>query len=138
MGIDIYCSHCTNIEDKQIFFFRRKLLDILRTYLKEKNYEKELKYIHWFYREEEDDKDRVLTITEEEKTEAIKLLTEKELDGLFFWIFLGQDDIITPYQATRFLKTFVQIKHCMEKNERFYNISIISHCANKSHILNCY
>lgn len=136
MGIDISCSRCNEIEDKQIFFFRRKLLDILRTYLKEKNYEKELKYIHWFYREEEDDKDRVLTITEEEKTEAIELLKEKELDGLFFWIFLGQEDIITPYQATRFLKTFDKIKHLLD--EKFYNLHTIYHCYKKGHNLQCW
>lgn len=136
MGIDINCSCCDEIEDKQIFSFRRKLLDILRTYLKEKNYEKELKYIHWFYREEEDDKDRVLTITEEEKTEARELLKEKELDGLFFWIFLGQEDIITPYQAGRFLKTFDKIKHFMD--EKFYNLHTIYHCYKKGHNLQCW
>lgn len=136
MGIDIHCSCCDEIEDKQIFSFRRKLLDVLRKYLKEKNYEKELKYIHWFYREEEDDKDRVLTITEEEKTEAIELLKEKELDGLFFWIFLGQEDIITPYQSTRFLKTYNKIKHLMD--ETFYNLNTIYHSYKKGHNLQCW
>ena len=138
MGIEIYCSVCKNIEDRQSFSSKRKLLDLLRKYLREQNFKKELKYIHWLYREDQDDKDRVLTITEEEKLEAKELLVEKKLDGLFFWIRLDNESIITPYQATRFLKTFVQIKNCMEKNERFYNIGIISHSANKSHILNCY
>lgn len=136
MGIDINCSCCRDIEDKQIFSFRRKLLDILRIYLKEKNYEKELKYIHWFYRYEEDDEERVLTITEEEKKEAIQLLEEKELDGLFFWIFLGQEDIIRPTQAGRFIKTYNKIKHLMD--EKFYNLHTIYHCYQKGHTLQCW
>lgn len=136
MGINIHCSCCDGIEDKQTFSFRRKLLDILRKYLKEKNYEKELKYIHWFYREENDDEERVLTITEEEKTEAIELLKEKELDGLFFWIFLDEDDTIRPYHARRFLKTYHKIKHLMD--ETFYNLHTIYHCYNKGHDLQCW
>lgn len=136
MGININCSRCTNIEDKQTFFFRRKLLDILRKYLKEQNYEKELKLIHWFYREEKDDEERVLTITEEEKTEALELLKEKELDGLFVWIFLDEDDTIRPYQAGQFLKTYNKIKHLMD--EKFYNLHIIYHCYNKGHNLECW
>lgn len=86
MGIEIYCSVCKNIEDRQSFSSKRKLLDLLRKYLREQNFKKELKYIHWLYREDQDDKDRVLTITEEEKLEAKELLAEKKLDGLFFWI----------------------------------------------------
>ena len=136
MGININCSRCKNIEDKQTFSFRRKLLDILRKYLKEQNYEKELKLIHWFYREENDDEERVLTITEEEKTEALELLKEKELDGLFFWIFLDEDDTIRPYQAGRFLKTYNKIKHLMD--EKFYNLHTIYHCYNKGHDLECW
>lgn len=136
MGININCSSCTDVEDKQTFFYRREFLDILRKYLKEQNYEKELKYIHWFYREEEDDEERVLEITEEEKKEALELLKEKELDGLFFWIFLDEESIITPYQAGRFLKTYDKIKHLMSK--KFYNLFIIYHCYKKGHYLECW
>lgn len=136
MGIDINCSRCRHIEDKQVFYFRRELLDVLRNYLKQQNYEKELKYINWFYQYETDDIERVLTITEEEKAEAIQSLEEKELNGLFFWIFLEEEDIITPYQAGRFIKTYEKIKHLMDR--KFLNLSILYHCYTKGYNLECW
>lgn len=138
MGIDISCSKCPSFEGKQIFSYRRQLLDALRKYLSvnKETHEKELKYINWFYREEDDDNERVLTITEEEKTEAKKLLNEKDLDGLFCWTFLDQEDIITPYQAGRFLKTFKKIQPYF--NEKFLDLNILTHCYYKNHNLQCW
>ena len=136
MGIDINCSCCEGIQDKQIFSFRRKLLDALREYVKNENYEKELKYLNWLVRYDEEDKDRVLSITDEERIEAKELLKEKDLDGLFFWICLEEEDVITPYQAGRFLKTYDKIKDYI--HERFLNLSIIRHCYGKGHKLICW
>ena len=124
---------CDEIDDKQIFSSRRKLLDALRKYVKAKNYQKELKYLNWLVRDDEEDEDRVLTITEEERIQAKELLKEKDLDGLFFWICLEEGDIITPYQAGRFRQTYVKIKDYLD--EKFYNLGTLRHCYVKGHRL---
>ena len=87
MGIDVYCKQCRRWLGKQCFFYRAELLDALRAYLKEnnENHELELKLIHWLYRYQEDDEERVTTITEDEKQKAKEQLREHKLDGLFCW-----------------------------------------------------
>ncbi len=64
-----------------------------------KNHELELKLINWLYREDEDDEERVLTITDDEKQKALQQLEENKLDGLFCWIFLEQEDYISYRSA---------------------------------------
>tara|TARA_X000000950_G_C13539157_1_gene506867 strand:- start:236 stop:412 length:177 start_codon:yes stop_codon:yes gene_type:complete len=58
-----------------------------------------LKLINWLYREDEDDEERVLTITDDEKQKALQQLEENKLDGLFCWIFLEQEDYISYRSA---------------------------------------
>ena len=99
-------------------------------------HEIELKYINWFYREEPDDKNKVLNITDEEKEEAKRLLKEKNLDGMFFWIFLHQEDYIHYTQAQKFLQTFDIVKGYM--TERFLDYNILYHAASKKHNLECW
>ena len=72
MGIDVYCEQCKRWLGKQCFSYRAELLDALRAYLKEnkENHELELKLINWLYRYEEDDEERVTTITEDEKQKS--------------------------------------------------------------------
>lgn len=137
MGINVNCSDCT-FESKQCFCYRRQLLDALRAYLKEnkKNHEIELKYINWFYRYDEDDDERVEDMTEEEKEEAQKLLREKNLDGLFCWIFLTEESYISYTKARQFLVTYVIIKDFMK--ERCMDLDILQHAAYRKHNLQCW
>lgn len=137
MGINVNCADCT-FEAKQCFCYRRELLDALRAYLKEnkENHEIELKYINWFYRYEEDDEERVVDMTEEEKEEAQKLLCEKKLDGLFCWIALTEESYISYTTARRFLETYAIVKDFMK--ERCMDIDILQHAAYKKHNLQCW
>ena len=138
MGINIYCTQCEALQDeKQCFSSKRDLMDALRRYLvKNKDtHEIELKYINWFYREEDDDKYRVLNITEEERKEAKRLLNEKNLDGMFFWMCLDEDSHIHYTQARDFFKTFQIVKSFM--TERFLDSNILYHAASKKHNLKC-
>ena len=137
MGIDVHCNEC-DFEGKQCFVYKRLLLDALRRFLKNnaEKYPLELKYINFHYRYEEDDKDRVLEMTEKDQESARDLMKENGLDGLFVWIDLQQDDYISVYRAIRFLKAFDMIKHCMEG--RFLDYSILAHAASKGHSLQCW
>ena len=98
MGIDITCTSC-NFEGKQCFSSRRELLDALRKYLvaHRQTHRVELDYVNWIYREEEEDEHRLEYISEEKKIEARKLLREKELEGLFFYISLEEEDHISYF-----------------------------------------
>ena len=137
MGINVNCCNCS-FEGKQCFSYRRELLDALRAYLKEnkKNHEMELKYINWFYRYEEDDEERVEDITEEEKESARKLLREKKLHGLFYWIDLTEESYISYTEARAFLVAYVIIKDFMK--ERCLDVDILQHAAFKKHNLQCW
>lgn len=137
MGINVDCTVC-NFEGKQCFVYKRLLLDALRRFLK-KNAEKyplELKYINFFYRDEEDDEDRVLEMSETDQESARKLMEENGLDGLFVWINLHEEDYISVYRAQKFLKAFDMIKDCME--ERFLDYSILAHAVSRGHNLQCW
>lgn len=139
MGIDINCTHPNcKFEGKQCFCYRRELLDALRAYLKknEENHKVELKYVNWFYREEDDDKDRVTKMSEDERKIARELLREKKLDGLFCWTFLGQEDYISHETAKRFLETYSIIKNFMKDGCLDY--SILYHAASQKHNLQCW
>lgn len=138
MGIDINCLDCSQIEDKQVFSSRRRLLDALRLYLKDnkEKHEKELKYVNWFYRDIDGDKEKVLNMTEEEKKDAQRLLRENKLDGLFVWTFLEQEDFISYVDAKKFLDTYSIIKKYLK--EPFLNLSTIIHAATRKHNLECW
>ena len=157
MGIDISCVHKNcGFTGKQCFCYRRELLDALRRFLKknletlqqetlqqEKSEQEKslqeasllLKFINWLYRDDEDDKDRVLEMEKKDRDSAIELLKKKELDGLFVWINLEEDDVIHPYQARSFLKAYKIIKDYMKGN--FLDLSILLHAA-RGHTLECW
>ena len=139
MGIDVYCTYPNcKFEGKQCFCYRRELLDALRAYLKnnEKNHQVELKYVNWFYREEYDDEDRVTEMSEDERKNARELLREKNLDGLFCWTFLQEEDYISHETAQRFLHTYNIIAPFMKKG--CLDCSILSHAAHNKHNLQCW
>ena len=157
MGIDLTCVHkkC-GFTGKQCFCYRRELLDALRRFLKknletlqqetlqqEKSEQEKslqevsllLKFINWLYRDDDDDKDRVLEMEDEDRDSAIKLLKEKELDGLFVWINLEEEDVIGPSKAQSFIKAYKIIKDYMKGN--FLDLSILLHAAT-GHTLKCW
>lgn len=141
MGIDINCTNenC-GFEGKQCFEYRRKLLDALRDYLMvdEITYQKELKYVNWLYREEDDS---YMNITEEERNMGYEELKKKELDGMFFYIFLTEESMITSTQAMKFKKTFDKVNSFFyRKDSRFLDLHIIQHaCRGKGkHNLQCW
>ena len=139
MGIDINCTHPNcRFEGKQCFCYRRELLDALRAYLKDRELDhiQELKLVNWFYRDDTDDENRVTEITEEEKTIALQLLREKNLDGLFCWTFLGQEDYISHQAAQRFLDTYSIIKNYMK--DGCLDLSILAHATKNKHNLQCW
>lgn len=139
MGIDISCTHPNcRFEGKQCFCYRSELLDALRAYLKknEENHKLELKYVNWFYREDEDDEDRVTEMPEEERKNAYNLLKEKKLDGLFCWTFLDQEDYISYQAAQRFCDTYHIISSFMKNG--CLDLSILRHAAEKKHNLQCW
>ena len=78
-------------------------MDALREYLTadESTYERELKYVNWLYREEDES---YMNITEEERNMGLEELKKKELDGLFFYIFLTEGKMITYSQSVKFKK----------------------------------
>jgi hypothetical protein len=137
MGIDISCTKC-NFQDKQCYIYKRELLDALREYLKKNKNQHplELKYINYFYRYEKDDKERILHMEYKEKKEAIKLLQENELDGLFVWINLGQEDYISVYDARRFLRAYDKVKEFMK--DGFMDYCILEHAEENNHPLQCW
>jgi len=139
MGIDISCTHpkC-NFQGKQCFCYRKELLDALRAYLKknEENHKVELKLINWFYREDDDDEDRVTEMPEDERKNALELLRQKKLDGLFCWIFLQEEHYISHQTAQRFLDTYSIISSFMK--ERCLDCMILSHAAHNKHNLQCW
>ena len=137
MGIDIRCTKC-DFQDKQCFIYKRQLLDALREYLKKNKNQHplELKFINYFYRNEEEDKERVLHMEYEEKKEAIKLLNENELDGLFVWINLEQEDYISVYKAMRFLKAYDKVGEFMK--DGFMDYCILKHAEDNEHPLQCW
>jgi hypothetical protein len=138
MGIDIYCAHCHEWLGKQCFSYRRELLDALRAYLvsKKATHDTELEYVNWLYRDEDDDKHRVVDITDEKRTQAKKLLKEKNLDGLFCWTFLQEDDYITWPTAKRFIESYKIIKDFM-KDRTFIDGNIFAHAVSRKHNLRC-
>lgn len=138
MGIDIYCSNrkC-KFQGKQCFVYRSMLLDALRAYLKEnqETHQLELKLVNWFYRYDEDDEDRVIEMSQDEKTKAQELLQEKKLYGLFCWTFLEEGDYIGPQTARSFLETYSIVKKFMKEN--CMDVSILTHAAHNNHGLRC-
>jgi len=138
MGIDIYCANrkC-KFQGKQCFCYRRELLDALRAYLKEnkETHQLELKFVNWYYREEEDDEDRVSEMCRDERIKANELLREKKLDGLFCWTFLKEGDYIDPQTARRFLETYSIVKKFMK--DGCLDVSILAHAAHNNHGLEC-
>lgn len=137
MGIDINCKSC-NFEGKQCFSSRRELLDALRKYLvaNRQTHKVELDYVNWIYREEEDDEYRLEYISEEKKIEARKLLREKELDGIFFYISLEQEDYISYYSAREFAKTYSKIRPFLTKD--ITDLYVLRHAVSKKHNLECW
>ena len=136
MGIDINCTKCRNFEGKQTFASRSGLLDGLRRYLThhKEEHELELKLVNWFYRYDDDDENRVVHISDEEKQEAQKLLREKDLYGLFCYTFLEEDSGISSWEAERFMKTYDIIKDFL--TEKFaLDVSMLYHAASKKHDL---
>jgi len=143
MGIDIYCTNrdCS-FEGKQCFEYRRKLLDALRDYLTadESTYERELKYVNWLYREDNED-NSYMNITEEERDMGYEELKKKELDGLFSYIFLTERSMITYTQAVKFKKTFDKMNSFFySKESRFLDLDMIKHayCGKGNHNLQCW
>lgn len=141
MGIDIYCTNrdCS-FEGKQCFVYRRKLLDALRDYLTadESTYERELKYVNWLYREEDNS---YMNITEEERHMGLEELKKKELDGLFSYIFLTEESMITYAEAVKFKKTFDKMNSFFySKESRFLDLHIIKHAyrGKGNHNLRCW
>ena len=120
--------------------YRRKLLDALREYLiaDESTYERELKYVNWLYREEDDS---YRNITEEERNMGLEELKKKELDGLFFYIFLTEGSMITYSQAVKFKKTFDMMNSFFYRKEsRFIDLDFLKHayCGKGNHNLQCW
>ena len=139
MGIDINCcnENC-DFEWKQCFVYRRQLLDALRAYLMEdeSTYQKELKFVNWLYRDEDES---YSNITEEERNIGYEELKKKNLDGMFFYIFLTYESIITYSDAQRFLKTFDKVKSYMD-DDFFLDLDIIEHAFDGKgfHNLKCW
>ena len=141
MGIDINCcnENC-DFEWKQCFVYRRQLLDALRAYLMEdeSTYQKELKFVNWLYRDEDES---YSNITEEERNIGYEELKKKNLDGMFFYIFLTEESIITCHQAKKFIETFEKVKSflCFDSS-RFLDARIIKHAynGNGKHNLRCW
>ncbi len=93
----------------------------------------QLKYVNWMYRDDSDDADRVLTMTEDEKNNARSLLKKNNLDGLFCWIFLQEGDYISTYTAEKFKETFQIVQNFVQG--RFLDLNILKHAINKQHSL---
>lgn len=137
MGIDINCTSC-NFEGKQCFSSRRELLDALRQYLvaRRQTHRVELDYVNWIYREEEDDKHRLEYISDEKKIEARNLLKEKELDGIFFYICLDEEDYISYFAARNFATTYSKIRPYLNKD--ITDLYVLRHAVSKKHNLKCW
>ena len=137
MGIDINCTSC-NFQGKQCFSSRRELLDALRKYLvaKRQTHRVELDYVNWIYREEEEDEHRLEYISEEKKIEARKLLREKELEGLFFYISLEEEDHISYLNARDFAKTYSKIRPYLNKD--ITDLYVLRHAVCEKHNLECW
>lgn len=141
MGIDINCTNRNcGFEAKQCFVYRGKLLDALRDYLMadESTYERELKYVNFLYREEDDS---YMNITEEERNMGLEELKKKELDGLFFYIFLTEGSMITYSQTVKFKRTFDKMNSFFySKESRFLDLDFIKHCycGKGNHNLQCW
>ena len=137
MGIDINCTSC-NFQGKQCFSSRRELLDALRKYLvaHRQTHRVELDYVNWIYREEEEDEHRLEYISEEKKIEARKLLREKELEGLFFYISLEEEDHISYFHAIDFAKAYVKIRPYLNKD--ITDLYVLRHAVSKKHNLECW
>jgi hypothetical protein len=137
MGIDVNCTKC-NFQGKQCFVERRALLDALRAYLVEnkETHEAELEYVNWFYREEDDDKHRVLDLSEEKRAHARTLLKEKKLYGLFCWTFLDQEDFIHWQTARDFIETYRIVQPFMKGS--CLDVMILSHAVRNKHSLECW
>ena len=141
MGINIHCTNRNcNFQGKQCYVYRRKLLDALREYLMadESTYKKELKYVNWFYREDNED---YMNITKEERDMGYEELKKKELDGMFFYIFLTEECMITYTEAKKFKTTFEKVHSFFyAKTSRFLDIDIIKHayCGKGNHNLQCF
>ena len=138
MGINLDCTEC-GFQDRQCGPHRIDLMDALRAYLKDhqEEHEIELKYVNWFYRDDEDDEERNTEISDDEKTLALELLKEKKLAGLFCYIFLDHDERITYQAARRFIETYRIIKNYMKSHESFMrlDIPILMHAARNEHDL---
>lgn len=138
MGITLYCTTC-GFEDKQCGAHRIELQNALRAYLKDhqQEHEMELKYVNWFYRNDEDDDERVFEISDEEKTLALESLKEKKLAGLFCYMFLNEGEGITYHAARRFIETYRIIKNYMKSHDAFMklDIPILMHAARNAHDL---
>ena len=134
MGIDFCCTEC-NFDSKMCFASKRQLLDALREYLKEheSTHAVELKYINWFYRDIEEDTEKVVSITDDEKNQARTFLKEKNLDGLFCLICTGEEGSLSYTDAVRFRKTFNIVKKHIQG--RFLDSDIICHIGSKKHTL---
>lgn len=137
MGIDFRCTVC-DFHSRMCFASKRQLLDALRQYLKEheSSHVVELKYINWFYRDVEEDTEKVVSITEDEKTQARALLKEKDLDGLFCLICTGEEGFLSYTDAIRFRTTFNLVKKYIEG--RFLDSDIICHIGYHKHTLEYY
>ena len=138
MGINLDCIDC-EFQDRQCGPHRRDLMDALRAYLKDhqEEHEIELKYVNFFYRDDEDDQERVTEISDDEKKLAVELLKEKKLDGLFCYMFLNPDERITYQAARRFIEAYRIIKIYMKSHESFMrlDIPILMHAARNEHDL---
>ncbi len=138
MGINLDCIEC-GFKDRQCGAHRIDLQDALRAYLKahQEDHEMELKYVNWFYRDDEDDQERVTEISDHEKKLALQLLKEKKLAGLFCYMFLDPDERITYQAARRFIETYRIIKNYMKSHESFMklDIPILMHAARNEHDL---
>ena len=138
MGINLDCTDC-GFKDRQCGPRRIDLQDTLRAYLKahQEDHEMELKYVNWFYRDDEDDQERVTEISDDEKKLAVELLKEKKLAGLFCYMFLNPDERITYQAARRFIEAYRIIKNYMKSHESFMrlDIPILMHAARNEHDL---
>tara|TARA_X000000950_G_scaffold168746_1_gene205961 strand:+ start:666 stop:1037 length:372 start_codon:yes stop_codon:yes gene_type:complete len=117
------------------FSTKRQLLDALRQYLKEheSSHIVELKYINWFYRDIEEDTENVVSITDDEKYQARTLLKEKNLDGLFYLISVGEEGFLSYTDAIQFRTTFNIVKKHIQG--RFLDSDIICHIGSTKHTL---
>ena len=78
----------------------------------------------------------MVNITDDEKNQARTLLKEKNLDGLFCLICMGEDGFLSYADAIRFRTTFNIVKKHLQG--RFLDSDIIFHIGNKKHTLQYY